>query len=404
MYYEKEIFMYEMKLGIIGSGQLARMLAQSAFSLGTLPFCLANSHDDPAAQLCPSSIIGNFKNIPSLERFFEQSDLIAFENEFVDCDLLEKINSNYKKKFLPSLNVIRLVQDKLEQKRVLEDLSIPFANYKLISPQKVLQNIKSEISSLLQNFKNGIVLKWAKLGYDGKGTFIIDSPKVDYEKLKAFLEKAIEKNVKVFAEEKINFVREVAMIGCYSINEEFQFYPLVISQQNNGICHRVYGPAISFGVAEEIEKSAANFTKKIATELKLYGSFALEFFEDENGKLFVNELAPRVHNTGHYTLDADCTSQFENHWRALLGMSIGQTKTHNQIFFMQNLIGERINLHKLSSEMHMHWYSKDKILPGRKVGHINATSEDKSNSKLNFQWVDKLSKEINSIVEKENEN
>ncbi len=383
-------------VGIIGGGQLAQMLVEAAHRLGLDPVVLVTSPADPAAQVCKKIVVGHWTDEKSLRQLFEQTEIVAFENEFIPCDLVEKaaqgLSSGRRVRFFPSLGAIRKLQDKLEQKAVLRELSIPAPEYEPLPPGA---DPASWFKKVSERFGGRCVLKWARLGYDGKGTFLSKGGRSDVAAAEAFCAQAAAKGVPVFAEAMIPFKRELAVVASYSVTGEFAAYPLVISQQEKGICRLVVGPATSFGVGEETERLAHEYARKVASKLDLHGTFAIEFFEAEDpetGKtrLLVNELAPRVHNTGHYTQDAAETSQFENHWRAILGMPLGDVAVAPG-FSMLNLLGPEVSgplsghvAPKVAEgpkpganrfgKVKVHWYGKD-LRPGRKLGHLNARAE-----------------------------
>ena len=372
------------RVGILGGGQLARMLVEAAYRLGLRPLVLAGSLRDPAAQLCPDAVLGTWDDPVVSRRFLAQVEVVAFENEFVSCEKLKEVAGEFpesrRPRFSPLLGSIFQLQDKLRQKEILSGLQIPSAPFLVYEPGG---DLKVWVSSLIERFKGQFVLKWAQLGYDGKGIWISSGNlSTDLAAAVEFSEAALKRGVPLFAEQKIFFKRELALIGCYSITGEFKAYPLVISDQKSGICRLVQGPATALGVSQELERLATQYAQRIAETLPLHGCFALELFETEQGELWVNELAPRVHNTGHYTLDAADTSQFENHWRALLGIPLGETRTA-PAFAMLNLLGheastekpKRIPLFKLPSRIHLHWYGKSELRVGRKLGHLNGLAD-----------------------------
>lgn len=369
-----------LRLGIIGGGQLARMLAEAAFRLGYRPIVLAGGSassapsDDPAAQVCPGSVFGSWEDPVALRRFLAQVDTVVFENEFVPRESFEAAGvTEDDARFFPKPRVLYRLQDKLEQKQVLAELGIPTADFRVVADGNPI-----ELEQFAKRWPQGFVLKWARLGYDGKGTWL--SPETsskssipDLTGAIEFCKQAKKKGVQVYAEEKIAFRRELAVIGCYSVAKQFTAYPLVISEQEKGICRKVKGPAALFGVSPSLEKQAQEMAGRLAKKLDLFGSFGVEFFETENGELKVNEIAPRVHNTGHYTQDAAECSQFENHWRAVLGLPLGSTLTA-PAFAMLNLIGGpegSTALPEPSTYARLHWYGKSEFRPGRKLGHLN---------------------------------
>jgi 5-(carboxyamino)imidazole ribonucleotide synthase len=353
-------------VGILGGGQLARMLSEAAARLGLRPVVLAESASDPAAQIAPGAVFGKLTEETVLRRFFSQVPLVVFENEFVNTELL-RLAADGKSGFIPGLDAIAVLQDKLNQKRILDELMIRSAEYEEFSGE----DLKKWVSQVSEKFSNQVVFKWARFGYDGKGTLV--SPSSPAEAIR-FCEKALEKNVRVFAERKIRFRRELSLVSSYSTTGELASYPLVISQAQTGICKLVTGPAIELGVSAKLQSKAEAHASRLARHISLHGSFAIEFFETEEGVLSVNELAPRVHNTGHFSLDCAVTSQFENHWRAVLGLPLGSTRTA-PAFAMLNLIGPGDGnadaVPQPSARTSLHWYGKEEVRSGRKMGHLN---------------------------------
>lgn len=352
------------RVGILGGGQLARMLCQAASNLGVETWVTCQNPHDPAASVCTRAV--------SEEELFNHADVVTFENEFVDCSALQD-----KATFSPSLNSIALLQDKISQKRVLAHLAIPTTPYIVYDPQNSA-SLDLWFQQVQEKFKDDWVLKWARFGYDGKGTLI--GPGVS--EITKFCQQGIRKGSLIFAEQQIHYVREWALVACRSAQGEFRSYPLVVTEQEQGICRLVLGPASAQPASDGLEEQAVSYARSLAEELHFCGTFAIEFFETLDGKLLVNEIAPRVHNSGHFTLDAAVTSQFENHIRAILGMPLGSTKLRPgaEAFAMLNLIGPSgifKSNYKLAPELQnfspgfVHWYGKDEVRPGRKMGHIN---------------------------------
>lgn len=372
----------ELRLGILGGGQLARMLAEAAEKLEVNTRVYVQSSRDSAAQVVDEFVKGSLKDESELRRFLETVDVVTFENEFVNCDLLQRASMGLDLRFVPSLDAIRQMQDKLKQKALLIKLGIRSAEYLEINP------VDNDWKLAVKTFGGSAVLKWAQLGYDGKGTFFATHQTRD-EDARTFLDEAQSKGVKVFAERKINFVRELAIQSAHSIDGSIVHYPLVVSEQERGVCRWVRGPARALDVAEILESQAQEAMKKVAKSLSIFGVFAMEFFEGKDGLLYVNELAPRVHNTGHYSIEAAKTSQFENHIRAILGENLGEIE-HTPYFAMLNLLGPFELTKAVSGKapvaddgVKTYWYGKGDIRAGRKMGHLTGWA----NSRDEFQKV-----------------
>ena len=356
-----------LRVGLLGSGQLAQMLAASVRAWGLPIKFLAGSFDDPKA----------------LEALLADSDCVVFENEFVDCAVLKDVAKKFPAvSIVPDPDCMEYVRDKSNQKRFFEKHGIATAKFLLFDAKR---SVPEWLKQVTETFPEGAILKWGRLGYDGKGVFLFHSG--DEKEAVAFIQPALDKKISVFAEAKVNFRRELAIVACYSTTKELATYPLVVSEQKDGICWNVYGPAVDFGVSKNLQETAKKFIAQIAKHLPLYGTFALEFFETEKGELLVNELAPRVHNSGHYTQNACKTSQFENHWRAVLGLPLGETKT-TKAFAMANLLGPNdvrlkgpVPLPVPSSVAHTHWYGKEGVTPKEKLDTLmqHPTNETHAN-------------------------
>jgi len=347
------------------------MLAESALRLGLKPRVLAGNSSDPAAQLCPDSIFGSWNDPVVLRRFLSQVSVVAFENEFIPCDLLQEAADGLSVRFFPRIEILFQLQDKIRQKDILEKLKIPTAPHEVFSEK---EGLRSWCQRQMGKYPEGTVLKWAQLGYDGKGTWISSETR-QLESAVEFCQEAVRRKVPLYSEQKVAFRRELSVVACRSTTGEFKAYPLVISVQSGGVCRLVTGPAVRLGVSPQLEKQAHQHARTLAENLDLHGTFAIEFFEMLDGSLWVNEIAPRVHNTGHFTQDGSATSQFENHWRAGLGLSLGDVDCAPG-FAMLNLLGPNVEaksaeLPRVTARTHLHWYGKSELRAGRKLGHIN---------------------------------
>ncbi|MBL7714957.1 MAG: ATP-grasp domain-containing protein [Bdellovibrionales bacterium] len=370
-------------IGILGSGQLAKMISEAAQGMGIPVTVLAASQSDPAVHSAAESQIGSWENPSDLTRFIAGKDRVLFENEFVPEKAFRTAGiASDDPLFEPRLSILYRLQDKWQQKLILNELQIPTSDAQLIRGQdlQALQDLDHRYG------KGGWVLKWCRLGYDGKGTFL---KSLDHSAALKFLEAADTRGVSIYAEAKVAFVRELAMVYARNHDGDFLHFPLVISEQRDGICFEVKGPASAFGVSLDLEKRAADYGRRLGDRLGLTGVYAIEFFEapavsdlkstrDARG-LWVNEIAPRVHNSGHYSQDACSFSQFQAH----LAMALSQWKGERVLapqakpfFGMLNLIGEtsgKSQAPKLpkDSKLILHWYQKTEIRPGRKMGHLN---------------------------------
>ncbi len=246
--------MSPIRVGILGGGQLSRMIVEAAKKVDLVALPLVQSAKDPAAQVTKDFICGAIDDVQSLRKLFEKSDLIIFENEFVNIDQLRKASTSFPKiKFVPSLEVIESAQNKISQKEIFKKLEIPSAKYKVYEPGS--GKLEYWIADLLGDFPEGCLIKWAVGGYDGKGNFVYTHEDQINEAL-PFCMKAVSRSVPLFAEEKIDFDRELAVVATYSTDNTFVAYPLVISEQEKNICRWIHGPATAFGINPELEIEA----------------------------------------------------------------------------------------------------------------------------------------------------
>jgi 5-(carboxyamino)imidazole ribonucleotide synthase len=355
------------------------MLAEAAEKLGLSPTVFAETDRHPAAQVARRRVIGDPSRAEDLSRFLAAGETIVFENEFMDTNLLSRAAKTAGSEFRPSLRTLYALQDKLRQKQALERLAIPTAAYRAWEGDEPLQDW---VARAMETFEDGAVFKWARQGYDGKGVFVAPPGDAAVAGALKFCRDGAAMGVPVMAEEKVPYRRELALVACRSVTGEFAAYPLVVSEQQDGVCARVYGPASLVGVAPEAESKALDYARRLGEAAGLVGTYALELFETADGRLLVNEVAPRVHNSGHFTQDAADVSQFENHWRAVLGMPLGSTRSA-PAFAMVNLLGpdglrftsRKVELPPAPEPLRVHWYGKDDVQPRRKLGHVNARGD-----------------------------
>lgn len=344
--------------------------------MGIRPVIFADSVEAPAARATQDVVVGRLNDRAALKKFLTSVDLVIFESEFVDTGPLKELGAGVP--YVPPLDAIERLRDKLRQKELLKQLAIPSARFVPYDGKPLADWIGRATSTL----GGRCVLKWGQLGYDGKGVFVLKNHGGEKDAARIFCEGALKLGVSLFAEEWMDFQRELALISVATHDGNVESYPLVVSEQRQGICWTVTGPATSLGVPPEREIAAQQMARAIASATGLVGTFAIEMFETAAG-LFVNELAPRVHNSGHFTQDAADTSQFENHWRAALGLPVGSLGVAPG-FAMVNLLGpdtsakgtQGLRLPPAPARGHWHWYDKAQVRSGRKMGHINGRVDD----------------------------
>jgi 5-(carboxyamino)imidazole ribonucleotide synthase len=362
-------------IGILGGGQLARMLIESSCRYDFTFRVLSKEPMSPAGKLTRFEIIGDWDDEKALEEFSSGCDVITLENEFIDFNAIKFLEEkgNY---IAPGSNVVRSIQDKLLQKETLKNTGVPVADFTRIDSVSDIKDFAS-----LHGYP--VILKSRTMGYDGKGNLKINS---DAEVNNAF--KQLSKRGELLAEKYIDFVLELAVQCSRSTNGELIIYPVVETIQKDHICHIVKASRDRFHYLRE---TVSDLCKTITEKLGYVGTMGIELFLLPNSELLVNELAPRVHNSGHYTIEGCKTSQFENHIRAILGYKLGDVELTVNSAVMINILGETDSTadYKGLDELvkmqntYCHIYGKQLSKPGRKMGHITVTGENLENVTAN---------------------
>lgn len=355
------------RVGVIGGGQLAWMMGDAAKKLGVELVVQTPSINDPAVSISVENIFAPVDDANATAELAKKCDVITFENEFVDIEALSKLAQDVC--FRPQLEALTPLLDKYHQRCYLRDLGLPV-------PRFVALDLAFAEDATLSQLGFPVVLKTRRHGYDGQGTFIIKEIESLKQKLEFINIKGVESQGNFLLEEYIPFERELAVIAARSFRGEVVIYPVVETQQEEQVCRRVIAPAdISPKVAVEIEKIA----RTLLNSLQTVGVFGIELFLTADDKVLVNEVAPRTHNSGHFSMDACVTSQFEQHLRAVCGMELGNTAMICPSAVMVNLLGYEISQSDYMSkrqqieqipQAHVHWYGKTQSRPGRKLGHV----------------------------------
>lgn len=352
-------------LGILGSGQLAKMTAQAAHQLG----CRISVLDRKPAAGAPlfdwPRHVGNWDDADTLLDFARKVDLVILENEFVEADALAELELEGHL-LRPSADCIRLVQDKFIQKQTLASADLPVAAFRRVEHPE-------DVAEAARELKWPLVLKRRKLGYDGKGNATVHGP----ADIPAAWQKLDGDHAPLFVEQFCPFERELAVMVTRALDGSSVVYPVVETVQRDHICHTVTAPA---RLTPETAHQAAELGQRAAAAIQGVGSIGIEMFLLPGGTLVINEMAPRVHNSGHYTIEACVCSQFENHVRAVLGWPLGSPALRAPAAAMVNLLGSGdgpamptglIEALRVSGA-HVHIYGKDRSVKGRKMGHITA--------------------------------
>ena len=357
------------RLGIIGAGQLARMTAMAAAQLGCEVVVLAAHHGEPACALATSCVIGDNEDPRALAELAAAVDVITLENEFIDADCLAVLERQGASLY-PSSRCMALVQDKYVQKSLLSTHGIAMPRFRALSTP-------AELEEAAREFAWPVVLKARRNGYDGKGNATVRSA-ADIEPAWTRLGGAARG---LYVEQWCPFVAEVAVIVSRGRDGISVAYPVTETIQREHICHQVLVPA---AVAAACRKQIVDLAQRAVIAVDGVGSFGVEMFLLADGSVVFNELAPRVHNSGHYTIEACSCSQFENHVRAVFGWPLGSTAMRAPAAVMINLLGQQTGVaraHGLANALavpdtHIHLYGKTLVSPGRKMGHITALGAD----------------------------
>jgi 5-(carboxyamino)imidazole ribonucleotide synthase len=354
---------YPVRLGIIGGGQLARMTTLAALPLGVEVLVLEKNAFSPAARLSPDSIVGDWADRDTLLKFAARCDVITLENEFVDAAALEVLERAGHEVF-PSAKCIALTQDKLTQKQTLQNAGIGVAKFRGVSSL-------AEVIAAAKDFGWPLLLKTRRNGYDGKGNFTLRSE----ADIAAGWQTLGGGKKELLVEAFFPFAKELAAIVTRGRNGESVVYPVVETIQRHHVCHLVKAPA---EISRDVAERATDLARRAVEAVGGIGSFGVEMFWSATGDLAINELAPRVHNSGHYTIEACVCSQFENHVRAVLGWPLGSPLMLAPTAVMINLLGTEQAAGRptgLGETLRLpgarvHIYGKHVSGPGRKMGHI----------------------------------
>lgn len=356
------------RVGVIGGGQLAWMMADGAKKLGIELVVQTPNKSDPAVAIATETIIAAIDDAEATKALAEECEIVTFENEFVNLTALS-ILAERGACFRPSLEVLARILDKYDQCCYLQRIGLPVPQFIALDDS----DVGAYSYAPLQKFP--VVLKARRHGYDGQGTFIIKDAETLEQKLAAFKDK--EPQPQFLLEEFVPFERELAVIAARSVTGEIAIYPIVETQQQEQVCRRVFVPAdISAELVREIEAIARTFLES----LQAVGIFGIELFLTPEGKVLVNEIAPRTHNSGHFTLDACEVSQFEQHLRAVCGLPLGNPALRSAGALMVNLLGyetssgrdyfaQRQQIAQIP-QAYVRWYGKTASRPGRKLGHV----------------------------------
>jgi 5-(carboxyamino)imidazole ribonucleotide synthase len=362
------------QIGVIGGGQLAWMMAIAAKGLGLELTVQAASPEDSAVNIADRVIYGKVADARATAKLAEHCQVITFENEFVDLVALQELVNQAGDRgllFLPKLETLAISVDKLNQRQHFRDHYIP-------TPEFYRVDTDTDLLAAAERLGYPLVLKARRHGYDGKGTWVIES-QIELQSAWESMHQA-----PAIAEACIPFERELAVIAARAASGEISIYPVVETVQTNQVCRRTIAPA---RITPHIAAKVKDIAKQIVTTLEAIGVFGIEFFLTATGEVTVNEIAPRTHNSGHYTIEGCQTSQFEQLLRVVSGQPLGDVSMVAPVAVMVNLLGfeiasgtdadyaeKRQAIARLPNTS-MHWYNKTSASVGRKLGHVTVLAE-----------------------------
>lgn len=378
-------------LGILGGGQLARMTAIAAFQLGMKVHIMENHANSPAGQLAHREVVADPSDHVALLHFASSCDVITLESEFIEeANLMVIERAGFILR--PRAASVAKIQDKLVQKQTFDDAGIPVAAFCAVADYK-------EAEDFGKKFGYPFVLKSRRNGYDGYGNATIRTP----DDIPSGWEKITKGNPnrELYSEAFVPFVKELAVMVVRGANGETALYPVVETVQENHICRTVIAPA---HVGEPATTLARDYARHAVEVIDGIGIFGVELFLTADGEVLVNEIAPRPHNSGHYTIEGCATSQFENHIRAIMGWPLGSTELRAPGVAMVNILGRHNGSGAVSNyeevladpNVHLHIYGKERSRRGRKMGHITTLAHSteeavriaaKAEEKLMFEEI-----------------
>ncbi|MET8577056.1 5-(carboxyamino)imidazole ribonucleotide synthase [Streptomyces sp. NPDC005012] len=359
-------------VGMIGGGQLARMTHEAGIPLGIRFKLLSDTPQDSAAQVVNEVVIGDYRDLDTLRAFARGCDVITFDHEHVPTEHLRALEADGIA-VRPGPDALVHAQDKGVMRAKLTEIGVACPRHRIVADPADVAAFAAEGAAGGDGFP--VVLKTVRGGYDGKGVWVIKGAE------DAAITEPFKAGVAVLAEEKVDFVRELAANVVRSPHGQAVAYPVVESRQVAGVCDTVIAPAPDLD--DDLAAEAVRMALTIAKELGVVGHLAVELFQTRDGRILVNELAMRPHNSGHWSMDGAVTSQFANHVRAVLDLPLGDPRPRQPWTVMVNVLGGdypdmySAYLHCMARDpqLKIHMYGKD-VKPGRKVGHVNTYGDD----------------------------
>ncbi|KAI9089645.1 AIR carboxylase-domain-containing protein [Phlyctochytrium arcticum] len=373
-------------VGILGGGQLGRMTIEAANRLN-VTVAVLDAPNNPASELAASAphVHGTFRSEANILALAAQCQILTVEIEHVDCDALDKAASVHGVQVYPTPQAVRIIQDKYLQKEVLSKAGVPCAEYRDLEVGKEVEGIKSAAASVAAaGFGYPIMLKSKTMAYDGRGNRVIQAEKDVASAVDSLGGGPSRGGPPLYVEKMVSFKKELAVMVAQSVNGDVAGYPCVETVQSDNICSLVIAPAQIDGL---VRKKAQKVAEQAVAALKSPGVFGVEMFWLPTGEILLNEIAPRPHNSGHYTTEACHTSQFEQHMRCILGLPLGSTSLKVPAASMVNILGLGDGDAGLAETLKpctialstpgatVHLYGKKECRKGRKMGHVTIVGD-----------------------------
>ncbi|WP_257350724.1 5-(carboxyamino)imidazole ribonucleotide synthase [Pseudalkalibacillus decolorationis] len=360
-------------IGILGGGQLGRMMAIAAKEMGFKVASVDPTKGSPCGLIADIEIVGDYASEEARDKLAEVSDVITYEFENVDLETANWLEKNHH---LPQgSNLLKVTQDRAEEKATLESIGVKVAPYELVSNE-------TQLNAALEKIGYPSILKTTRGGYDGKGQVILDTP----EHIE-MAHKLIEDEVPCVLEKKISFIKEISVIVARNVYGDIETFPVAENIHRDNILYESIVPA---RITEESLEKAKFMAIQIAEGLNLVGTLAVEMFLTEDMDIYINELAPRPHNSGHYTIEGCVFSQFQQHIRAICGWKLGKP-TLVKPSVMVNLLGEEahhiLNVAPLFDNVHLHLYEKEEAKEKRKMGHFTIIDDSLNDAVENAETI-----------------
>jgi 5-(carboxyamino)imidazole ribonucleotide synthase len=371
-------------VGVIGGGQLARMMVPPAVALEIELRVLAETANSPAQ--IAASTVGDFHDLDTVLAFAKGVDVVSFDHEHVPLEILRSLEQSGIS-VQPSSHALSHAQNKLVMRRALEVLGAPNPKWKAVSSSE-------ELDAFIEELGGVCIVKTPIGGYDGKGVRVVRNSSEVSDWLAD--EMLLSLGGELLVEEKVDFETELAQLSARNPSGDFLAWPLVETRQLNGVCSEVLSPAP--GASKEVRSQTEALAKKIAEGLGVTGVLAVELFQTKSGKILVNELAMRPHNSGHFTIEGSATSQFEQHLRAVLDMPLGSVEDRGAFSVMVNILGVSDSVDFTDNyreamdsypEAKIHSYGKSARI-GRKLGHITVVSDNQEHALATARGAHKL--------------